>query len=271
VCAHGFPCIIAGVWASTESKIVEWIQADSGNNVDIRPIGDEGTGSWYAAILSFWFLDNWKLILDANNAIVLMAVCHGAEPEYGCLASAGGRVGLGYAGCAPSCGEIAFDFGVLLGRLNGTCEVGTKRNVGKAYGDGTPYASGFRMIGNGSGQTHKWTVLCPSPKALFPAETVGARRGAGCIVFDTYMNMDNAADEAVIVESGAGGCSARRWFGNARGAYGISFDFDRRNSGGILMRAVAEKCAAKGFWPIPSCNLDGDGIQPNLDDREWDF
>jgi hypothetical protein len=272
---HGDIGGFSAVGASTEQEIMDWMAPGGGMVFNMMPVQNVEEPPWWEAVVFYpWLEDNWKAYHNLNKAIVIFIACHSAEGGigYSCVASAGGRVGFGYEG-EPSQQDGLDDVSLLFARMKGASADATKRTAGKAYADGASFHGSFKMIGNGCGQTHKWTVLCPSPNALFPWEPVGARRGAGCIVFDTYMDIGNAADEAVIVASGAGGCSPRRWFGNAAGAYGISFDFDKRIFvGGILMRAVAEKCAANALfgWGMGS-KLDGDRVAPNRDDREWDF
>jgi hypothetical protein len=271
VSGHGGIGAFFAVWASTHDRIQNWIMSEGGIVVDMLSLQDQETGWYTAAALSGWFSVNWKQDLDQNKALVVFLATDSAEGEAGssCVASAGGRVGFGYVGEACQ-DEFIPDLMLLLGRMNGTGNGGEKRTVGKAYGDRTGYSWGFRMLGNGCGETHKWTVLCPSPNAVFPTEAVGNRRGAGCIIFDTYMDTFYPADDAVISASGQG-VSSRRWFGNPSAPYCVSFDFDKRNLGGILMRAVAENCAANNlFWGYGS-KLDGDRVAPNRDDLEWQF
>jgi hypothetical protein len=149
--------------------------------------------------------------------------------------------------------------------MNGTQDGGTKRTAGKAFGTGFP---NLVMHGNGD-DTHKWTTLCPAPNAVFPSAS-NSKRGAGCIIFDTYMNQDNSADEAVTQIVGTR-VSARRWFAaSSTDSYLVSFDF---GSGGLVtLRANADKC--RSFMSMVNGKgrkLDGNRQAPNGDKKEWSF
>lgn len=145
-----------------------------------------------------------------------------------------------------------------------------KRTAGKAYGDGSDY-NDILMHGNGD-NTHKWTTLCPAPNAVFPTAAPGNRKGAGCIIFDTYMNDDISADEAVTKAAGAMPVSTRRWFGNPDAIpYLVSFDFDKRGGGTATMRANADKCRSCENHTEGGRYMDGNRVAPNGDKKEWAF
>jgi hypothetical protein len=268
---HGVPGSFAAVYASSEAKVQEWIDAQGGEGDSMHPT--RAANWWYARVHCPWLRAKWKPGLDQNKAIVVLMSCNAAT-EYeddSCVAAAGGRVGFGYRG-GTTVDNAKADFSLLFERMNGTRNNGTKRTVGKAYGDGTGYSQDFKMLANASGHTHKWTVLCPSPNAVFPSEAAAPPRGCGCIIFDTYMDHFFVANDAVVTESGTEALSDRRWFGNASGPHLVSFDFDKRIGGFITMRAVAAKCLSMDRFGFGLGRpMDGDRVKPNEDDKVWGF
>jgi hypothetical protein len=149
--------------------------------------------------------------------------------------------------------------------MNGVTDGALRRTAGEAYDNKTGYTGNLTMSGN------PWTTLCPAPLAdnsLFPETAVSeTRKGWGCILFDTYMNTTNSANDALTVVSGCP-ITNRRWFGNADGYYGVGFDFDKTGGSNTTLRAVADRCRNKG---IQGRAMDGDRVQPNNDDKEWSF
>ena len=86
-------------------------------------------------------------------------------------------------------------------------------------------------------------------------------KGAGYVVFDTYMNDSIAANDAVAKTGGAASISDRRWFGTVYGKYGISFDFTWANDN-LQLRALGTKCMNKGFQytDYGSRQMEGDSM-----------
>lgn len=97
----------------------------------------------------------------------------------------------------------------------------------------------------GTGDARKWTTINPAPNSVFPQEPVGGRKGAGCIIFDTYMDDSQLANAAVRRSAGGPYVSDRWWFGNGSGYYLVSFDFQPHAAGSITMSTVAEACRNK--------------------------
>jgi len=113
--------------------------------------------------------------------------------------------------------------------------------------------------------------LCPAPVAKFPSASPGTRKGWGCIVFDTYMNEDVAAGDALSKVSGGCTISNIRWIENGSGRYAIGFDFDNSGAGGATMKAEADECVHASGIAGSGRRLDGDGVTPNGDDVTWSF
>jgi hypothetical protein len=276
--AHGGAGYINAVWASSESKVQEWIDSQGGEGGPSRicTVHNIQTDWWTACVYSLWLSETWKPCLNRNKSIVIIlscvaACCSGSDES--CLGAAGGRVGFGYdAGCDTD--ESEDDLALLFGRMNGTLDGAAKRTAGKAYGDGAGYTEHFVMVHNqpATDATYAWTVLCPSPNAVFPSENSPPPRGGGCIIFDTYMDPFYVANDAVVPESGSQPLSDRRWFGDPIGQYLVSFDFNKRIGGFITMRAVAAKCLSLQRLGLGlGQRMDGDRVKPNEDDRLWGF
>ena len=136
----------------------------------------------------------WSGELSARNAIVHLMSCFSSAGGADSVASnVGGRVVLAYPDIAWSSHELHNNHLFFL-CLNGYQEGGTRRTAGKAYGDGSQYGSSMVMLG-ATGK--EWTTLNPAPNAVFPQGPAGGRKGAGCMISDTYMDDSVSADLAV--------------------------------------------------------------------------
>ena len=89
---------------------------------------------------------------------------------------------------------------------------------------------------------------------------------SGKIVIPDTGNSD--ADQAVTKINGSCSVSNFRWISNGAGEFCIGFDFDNENGGRGTMRADADKCQAAG---IGNLRLDGNGVSPSKDNKEWSF
>ena len=229
-----------------------------------------------------WFQNNWKAKLDANRAIVVMMGCN-TYPEI--TAAVGGRSAFGYEGLVlPAAHEP--NMNLLFGRLTGQRDGAINRTTGKAWEAGG-FVTGYPVteskfwlyLGTPANPNFMagWTTLNPATHKAFPSFGVETK-GAGCIIFDSYMD-DDGDDQnpnlAVRVDRGAG-VSARRWFTNSddpRRAYGVSFDFPKHGKGSITTRAEADNCLN---WeivadpPHPQRRLSGDRVQYGSD-KAWSF
>jgi len=85
------------------------------------------------------------------------------------------------------------------------------------------------------------------------------KKGAGAILFDTFMSLTYPPDSAVVFPRGSGG--SRRWFGFKKHKFGVSFDFSEAIP---HAKAVAENCADY----YDGCKLSGDG-KTYGSDKEW--
>ena len=156
----------------------------------------------------------------------------------------------------------------FLQRMNGTTDNASKRTAGGAYENGNGYTDNLRMDGN------PWTTLCPAPLAVGPVYPASAvtekRKGFGCILLDTALNNTPPATGAVIKDSGGATISDTRWLKDADGNfYGIGFTFDKTSdNSSTTMKAVSDKIRNKGAGGRA---MDGDGVQPNEDDKQWSF
>ena len=156
--------------------------------------------------------------------------------------------------------------------MNGSTDNARKRTAGEAWDSGSGYHTNvFTGVLNAKMDGNDWTTLCPAPladNAVFPASNPGNRKGWGCIIFDTYMNVTNSASDALTKVSGCP-TSDHRWFGNADGKYGLGFDFDKTGGAATTMRAVADKCRNEGVGG--GREMDGNRVKPSKDNRDWPF
>jgi len=226
-------------------------------------------GFWCVVARSSWLTANWQSGMNANRTIAMWSICYSASDNPGTgeasvKEAAGGRWRSGYFN--PTDMIEARDVNnKFLKRMNGTTDNARKRTAGEAYDGGTDYTSNLKMDGN------NWTTLCPAPladNAVFPDTAAGNRKGWGCIIFDTYMNQNNPASDALLKLSGCP-TTDHRWFGNSDGVYGLGFDFDKTGGAGTTMRAVADKCRNDGG--SKGRQMDGDRVTPSGDNREWSF
>ena len=157
--------------------------------------------------------------------------------------------------------------------MNGSHYTGTRRTAGRAYGEGaefyhesTEYTNQLVMGGN------VWTTLCPAPSVSFPSEIITARKGWGCVIFDTYVDKDwESASNALALVSGSCTISNVQWLSNPYGEYGIGFDFDKTGTGSVTVKVHADKCLHDCSNTGMGRELDGDRIDENGDDYEWEF
>ncbi len=219
-----------------------------------------------------WFAANWNARLTSNNAVVIWEGCNlasgagvnSADLTTSVAAQAGGRVAFGYntelfgdAGWNEDASVHAPNMAILFGRLSGNVDNGESRTCGYAYGKrGFVHQANFIAFAAtptglqtmSSTTQGSWTTLNPAPIVaqtdaghviwgLFPTAAV-KKRGAGCIVWDTYMNGSNENNASEAVQ---GPISGQGWFGNAVGVYGVRFDFDSLPAANCI-KALAQLC-----------------------------
>ena len=61
------------------------------------------------------------------------------------------------------------------------------------------------------------------------------------------------------------------WLSNPYGEYGIGFDFDKTGTGSVTVKVHADKCLHDCSNTGMGRELDGDRIDENGDDYEWEF
>lgn len=243
---------IVAVCVTDEGPANAWIQGES-NMLAMRSYW-----GYIVYVYPGWLSANWKATRDDAKAITVFLCCYGA---YGGatnspVANAGGRAMFGYTGLSD-CPTAAGDVALLFGRMNGSSGGGNMRTAGQAYDGGSGYSTGFTMYGN------IWTTLNPAPTDAFP-HVSDNRKGAGCIIFDTYMYDGMSPSNAVMVTSGS--VSSRRWFGNGSGSYGVSFDYDKTGGGTQQLHAEADNC----YDQSNSRKMDGDR-HTYASDKDWSF
>jgi hypothetical protein len=222
---------------------------------------------WVVRVAASWY-DAWFGELTSRNAIVHLMSCYSSAGGADSVAAyVGGRVILAYPDLVNA-SWLDDNNHLFFECLNGYMEDGTRRTAGKAYGDGSQYQGGMQMIGV-TGK--EWTTLNPAPNAVFPQESVGGRKGAGCIIFDTYMDESQLPNVAVQKTAGGPVVSDRRWFANGSGHYLVSFDFESHAAGSITMKGEADCCKNKNPSTYGSTRkLSGDR-QTYGEDKAWSF
>lgn len=239
--SHGMPLFFFAVFFNDEQAAMDWYHCGQPDEEPFMAHGvEQRTGKWAVAVISPWFEANWMSELDERKSIVNIMSCYSAkrgETMESVLWSAGGRTGFGYMGEETDDDHARNSHG-LYALLCGTISTGF-RTTGKAYKEGLTWEGDFVMIGQ------DWTTLNPAPNAVFPAGPVGGRKGAGCIIFDTYMDEAHLPNMAVQKTVGGPVVSDRRWFANGSGRYLVSFDFDSHVAGGITMKGEADFCKNK--------------------------
>ena len=268
---HGGTGFIAAVYNTSEDAVKNWINGERNitatrSSTVINAI--TGKFMWYAKVPTEWFRNNWKTSLNERKSVMVFLSCEAvAGGNDSLFANSGGRVGFAYDSEISS-NKQENDMNRLFGRMNGSVNNGTKRSAEEAYDKGKGYTTGFKITGTG------WTTLCPATVSVFPqdGDTVGNRKGWGCIIFDTYMDdgPNYKPDKAVTKTSGNCAITSQRWFGNEIGKFGIGFNFDNVNRNGATMRVIAQLCRNKVLAGLNRA-LDGNGIQPNGDDKQWTF
>jgi len=269
----GHHAVYAAYSAAGLSAISNWCAGETGITIDPWDPDPTDTnwlvGCYVARVSSAWLSANWKSAMNANRAISFWSICFSAASnsvtgEDSVKECAGGRWRVGYINTTSE-SEVEIVNERILTRMNGNADNARKRTAGEAYENGNGYTNNVKMDGN------DWTTLCPAPladNAVFPDITAENRKGWGCIIFDTYMSQSYSANDALLKQNGCP-TSNHRWFGNADGKYGLSFDFDKTGGAATTMRGVADKCLNDGNGG--GRKLDGDRVKPNEDNRDWSF
>ena len=230
-------------------------------------------GKWGIYAPPSWFNTYWSESLTNNKAVAMFMACYSA---YGGAASvmarAGGRASCGYSGMVAH-GTLVATTRRILQRLTGQSVdgfPGEARGANRTWGRATTAGGISPLLVKWGGDVSKWTTLNPAPtlpEPVFPQQLV-SRKGAGCIIFDTYMDDSQDPGQAVVVKTGSG-VHEQRWFPNMGGYdYLVSFDFD---NGGVTMQAEADQCLNRD--PVGGADkrkLSGDR-QTYESDKEWSF
>ncbi|MCX6034525.1 MAG: hypothetical protein NTV38_06060, partial [Chloroflexi bacterium] len=238
LCAHS-GCTgssVAAEYFGTQGAADAWRGSEAG----MSSFYSEKLVCWFVNVPDTWFASNWAPNLNIARAITWWYCC----TQYPCARAAGGRVTLGYD-CDPDFSGNTTNLGLFFGRMTGHASGWdvSKRRAGEAY----------------AGALFQWNLQCTATDPTLPPwhTTLSAAplrsgpmsirtKGAGYVVFDTYMNDSIAANDAVAKTGGAASISDRRWFGTVYGKYGISFDFTWANDN-LQLRAFGTKCMNKGF------------------------
>jgi len=236
--AHGYPGWFLANTFISRAKAVEWI-----NGEENMIIVDNG-GCFLVWVYKDWFIQNWRAKLDDNKAIAIFNTCFSTRGDENSIAySSGGRVTFGYPDNAEALFSAPKNCSLLVGRMTGDVDNGTKRTTGMAYGNGNDYLDNMQMVSRHNNDCHKWTTLYPVPQIVFPNTPISNRKGTGGIIFDTYMDYlaSQSANDSVQ-KSGSLSVSDRWWLLNDDGFYGILFNYDKKQGGSANMRAESEKC-----------------------------
>ena len=279
---HNPPLDTVEVARGTEAEMIAWMGNEPNMSVGHSELGLE----WAVKAKAAWFQNKWKAKLDANRAIVVMMACN-TYPNI--TAGVGGRSAFGYLG--DSHPDLhGPNMNLLFGRLNGSEANRKWRTTGRAYG-ALGFQDDFRLYLTPVGEQYPppeinnpqalWTTLNPSPNKnwvgseyylTFPTGPAN-RKGAGCIVFDTYLEDeqgDNGQDPSKAVKVKVGtGVTDRRWFPNAGGNdFLVSFDFEH---GGVTMQADADFCLNLDTdEAAPRRKMSGERLESGKD-KEWAF
>ncbi len=167
----------------------------------------------------------------------------------------------------------------FLQRMNGKTDNSEKRTAGEAWDNNKNYYLHYvfppdSMQGkvNAKMDGNDWTTLCPAPmkeSPVWPQSNPGNRKGAGCIIFDTYMN-DCVEDDPVYRLSGRN-ITDSGWIENTKASFGWRFKFGS-TGGTTKMKADGIMCNSyhEGIINLGR-ELDGDRKTPNKDHKEWSF
>jgi len=237
-----------------------------------------------------WLATHWKPTLDANEAIVVVNSCHSATTPSGggasIIASIGGRVRFGWDGLSDASLHRQATF-LLLGRLVGQNDAGTKRTVQYAYNlcqseydaltSANPQTTG-KWKHSWDSADDVWTTVCPAPTKTFPASISGSfdmPRQWGCLISDTYLDSTvGSADDSVTQYSGATGVLQQRaWLPSpvvdATKVSMIGFEY-KGHDAPFKARAVRAKCVNYVTAAGERRSMDMDGVRPNNDkDLLW--
>lgn len=260
VATHGAAGLIGAVWGEDKQLLIE-------NWTKTEPLLTVHSCFWGFAVYvpKEWPELIWKPMLDSSNAFVFITACHSSDQNPSFLDKCGGRVGFGYPGCVWPATSTENNK-KLFGRMNGSLENATMRKAGLAYDGGAGYYDDLDIVGNGD------TTLCPAVVKVQPTGTVD-ESGSGYIEFDTYMDDDTVANEALshIVVGGNCTISNEQWDGDAKGKYKIAFDWTGAGDFTVHMEAEAEYCTNWTYGGHLDHRLDGNGVAPNADDKMWNF
>ena len=244
---------------------------------------DREKGYYFVYVPSSWLANNWADSLNANKAITIWSSCYSANYTEGTavMDAAGGRWRVGYQDESWT-DEQVFVNGKFLMRMNGTAGIivpGSRRTAGEAWEIGTGYEYPEHYTGiyrfNVRMRGNEWTTLCPAPMAnnsTYPASASG-KKGYGCVIFDTYMNDEIPAKEALKKVSG-GPTSNHRWDGSAEEKFILGFDYDNTGYIPTTMRVVGDRC--RNADPYGGRGLDVNRVAPNSTDKksenlEWSY
>ena len=244
---HEFLAVTTG----TEGVADAWINGDP-HLIKYQ----QENGTWHIWADDVFIQNHWKADLDCRKSIVFFFGCCGAD----CLLqAAGGQVGFGYVEDIDYTVEQA-DAHWLLRRMNGKDCSANDRVAKRAYDVGG-FSYSFKLVGNG------FSTLCPTCTAFGPCgNSVPLARRNGVAIFDTYLD-STANPEDVLPASHDGWFSGKRWFGNASGKFGISFDYD---STWADLSIIGPLCTTK-VNDDNSQTLDADRVAPLGGNIDWSF
>ena len=284
VISHGGPGCHYAVYAENSqagyNACVAWIGNEPNMTVEYW---DDPHFFWTVRVSSKWLANNWASSLNENKAIALWSICHSAigdttTGEVAVKESAGGRWRSGYI--EPTWATEAMEINKkFLQRMNGKTDNSEKRTAGEAWDNNKNYYLHYvfppdSMQGkvNAKMDGNDWTTLCPAPmkeSPVWPQSNPGNRKGAGCIIFDTYMN-DCVEDDPVYRLSGRN-ITDSGWIENTKASFGWRFKFGS-TGGTTKMKADGIMCNSyhEGIINLGR-ELDGDRKTPNKDHKEWSF
>ncbi len=302
VSAHGYPGVFGAVYAPLTPEGFEacnnWHRGNERGMATISNLVYDASNnivlsnSYYCVgVNTTWLRNNWKPTLDVNEAITAWSVCSSASnsPTAGMslIDAAGGRWRIGVE--QKMRGYEGRDvIQAFFGRMNGTIKNGNLRLSGSAYNDPTiDYKRinnyGYdddedgvvdREFGSVKMSGNPWTTLCPAPLAINPVHPMSPvtaqRKGWGCILLDTEVSNSSLARDAVVKNSGGASISDTHWLKNTDGSfYGVGFMFDKTLDNSLTtMKAVADKIRNS---ETEGHAMDGDRVQPNIDDKQWSY
>ena len=271
---------------------VAWKSNESNMYIDASSDSD---GAYYAVkVTAAWYVNNFKNTADLNKTICFWGTCYGAS----LLDSVGGRWKLGYsAECVESL--QCQDWFRFLGFMNGHFgwKEGNRKNrtAGKALAQGG-YTTNKEVNPEDPKDNHtvsavmkgyKWTTLNAAPMLktdtsvyAYPTSPPSDDRLYwGGIIFDTYMNNNISASQALTFSgSGTGSTDTPFWAGNISGhPFSIGFYFSKT---GKTATALSSKCRTEDASATDIDNngrpLDGNGefgpfFPSRPDNKTWSW